>query len=454
MMGVSPHIPQTSHAACLRPMRIGIVGTGHVGLVTGVALASLGHRVVATDADPGKVTTLRAGKTPFREPGLDELLGRTMSAGAITFVDALAEAVEGADVVFVCVGRPTVGNGDRSVGAVEEAVRSIARAATTPLIVVVKSTVPPGTTDRAARVVRAERPDLDLDVVSSPEFLREGHAIHDTLVPDRIVIGSTSSRATATLMDLYGDMVEGGATPFVTSPATAELSKLASNAFLALKISYVNAMARISELAGADARDVAQIMGADVRIGEAFLGAGLGFGGYCLPKDVATLDRQAAKLGYDFALLREVIRINDESLEAVRGLVEEAVWNLEGKRIAIFGLAFKEGVDDVRGSRALALADSLLGSDAMVVAYDPVAAEAAAEALPALHVVADPYLAAEGASCLVVCEGASVFRGLDLQRLRGVVASPIVVDARNALDGPTLVRAGFQYLPIGAPQPG
>ncbi len=431
-------------------MRIGIVGTGHVGLVTGVALASLGHRVVATDADANKIRFLNTGKAPFREPGLDELLGSTLAEGRIAFVESLPDAVAGADVVFVCVGRPTVGNGDRSVGAVEEAVRSIARAATTGLVVVVKSTVPPGTTDRAARVIHAERPDLEVDVVSSPEFLREGHAIDDTLAPDRLVIGSTSPRATRRLLDLYENMVANGARPFVTGPATAELSKLASNAFLALKISYANSVARIAALAGADTRDVTQIMGADARIGEAFLGAGLGFGGYCLPKDVTTLERQAAKLGYDFGLLREVTRVNDEALAAVLTLIEEAVWNLEGKMIALFGLAFKSGVDDVRGSRALALAELLVAGDANVVGFDPMAAEAAAEALPSLQIEADPYQAAEGASCIVVCEDASLVSGLDLERLRSVMASPVVVDGRNSLDGPALAAAGFLYVPVGA----
>jgi UDPglucose 6-dehydrogenase len=432
-------------------MKIGIVGTGHVGLVTGVAFASLGHRVVATDVDRNKIRFLNAGKAPFREPGLDELLESTIAEDRIRFVESLRDAVADADVVFVCVGRPTVGNGDRSVGAVEEAVRSIARAATPGSVVVVKSTVPPGTTDRAARVIHAERPDLDVDVVSSPEFLREGHALDDTLAPDRLVIGSTSPRATQRILDLYANMLRNGAQPFVTDPATAELSKLASNAFLALKISYANAVARIGELVGADARDVSRIMGADPRIGDAFLGAGLGFGGYCLPKDVMTLERQASKLGYDFGLLREVTRVNDEALEAVRGMIEEAVWNLEGKRIALFGLAFKDGVDDVRGSRALALAESLMSGDAHVVGYDPVAAETAAGMLPSLTIAADPYEAAEGASCIVVCEGASVFSALDLERLRSVVASPVVVDGRNTLDGATISAAGFLYLPVGAP---
>lgn len=450
-MGENPSsLHEGDHDMLSADMQIGIVGTGHVGLVTGVAFASLGHQVVATDADRSKIRFLDAGKAPFREPRLDELLEQTISAGAIRFTGSLADAVAGADVVFVCVGRPSIGNGDRSVSAVEEAVRSIARSASPGVVVVVKSTVPPGTTDRAARMIRAEHADLRAAVVSSPEFLREGHAIDDTLAPDRLVIGSASPRATEILLDLYADMLRSGTRSFITDPATAELSKLASNAFLAMKISYANAIARVAELAGADARDVAQIVGADARIGDAFLGAGLGFGGYCLPKDVMTLERVAGRLGYDFGLLREVTRVNDEALEAVRRMVEDAVWNLEAKRIALFGLGFKAGVDDVRGSRALALAGLLLSDDAHVVGYDPLAAEAAAEALPTLEIAADPYQAAEGASCIVVCEDGLGFSALDLGRLLSVVASPVVVDARNTLDGRAISQAGFLYLPVGA----
>lgn len=265
-------------------MRIGIIGTGHVGLVTGVALASLGHQVVATDVDQEKLRFLSSGKAPFFEPGLDELLGETLATGSLRFALDMAEAVRGSRVVFICVGRPPVGNGDRSVGAVEDAARSVAAAAQDDVVVVVKSTVPPGTTRRVAQVLASERPSLRFDAASSPEFLREGHAIADTLRPDRLVVGACGDLAVSVLRDLYAPIVASGSRWVETDPESAELSKLASNAFLALKVSFANALARVAERSGADVRDVTDIMGGDERIGPAFLGAGLGFGGYCLPK--------------------------------------------------------------------------------------------------------------------------------------------------------------------------
>ncbi len=269
-------------------MRIAVIGTGHVGLVTGVALASLGHEVVGTDANPERVALLSGGTAPFREPGLDDLLHEGMQSGGLRFAASIAEAVEGAAVVMICVGRPPAGLGDTSLVAVESAVRDLARHAAQGVVVVVKSTVPPGTTARIEHVIRLERPDLDFAIVSSPEFLREGHAIEDTLEPDRLVAGSDSERGFAAIRELYAPLLVGGRRLIETDPRSAELSKLASNAFLALKISYANALARVAERSGADVTQVTRIVGADTRIGPAFLGAGLGYGGYCLPKDVAT----------------------------------------------------------------------------------------------------------------------------------------------------------------------
>ena len=345
-------------------MKIAIVGTGHVGLITGATLAGLGHDVVGTDASAEKVATLRRGEAPFYEPGLDELLQGGLVDGHLSFADTIAEALEGTEVVFVCVGRPPVGLGDRSLTAVEESAREIARASANGVVLVVKSTVPPGTTGRIEKVVRMERPELDFVAVSSPEFLREGHAIEDTLRPDRLVIGSDDPRGFDVLERLYEPLLEAGVRVIRTDPRTAELSKLASNAFLASKISFANAMARVSELAGADVDGVTEIMGADPRIGPAFLRAGIGYGGYCLPKDVVTLERVAERLGYDFGLLREAGRVNDEALKAVARKVEEAVWNIEGKTVALFGVAFKPETDDVRGAPALALAELLLAEGA------------------------------------------------------------------------------------------
>jgi UDPglucose 6-dehydrogenase len=430
-------------------VKVAIIGTGHVGLITGVALASLGHEVVGMDASEERVALLQRGTPPFWEPGLDELLHEGMEAGRLRFTDSIAEAVEGADVVMICVGRPPVGLGDRSLVAVESAVRDIARRAAQGVVVVVKSTVPPGTTARIEQVIRLERPDLDFSIVSSPEFLREGHAIEDTLEPDRLVAGSDSDRGLAAIRELYAPLLADGRRLIETDPRSAELSKLASNAFLALKISFANGLARMAERSGADVTEVTQIVGADGRIGAAFLGAGLGYGGYCLPKDIVTLERVADRLGYDFGLLREATKINDEALEAVARKVEEAVWNLEGKRIAIFGLAFKAGTDDVRGAPALELVRRLMSEGAEVVAWDPMAGEAAKQEIPELQLASDPAEAAAGAHCVVVCTEWPELRQLDLAELRSTMAYPVVVDGRNALDADLVRKAGLTYLSVG-----
>ncbi|HEY7400937.1 MAG TPA: UDP-glucose/GDP-mannose dehydrogenase family protein [Actinomycetota bacterium] len=432
-------------------MKVAIIGTGHVGLVTGVALASLGHDVVGMDANAGRVALLREGTPPFEEPRLRELLQEGMRAGRLSFTDSIQEAVAGSEVVMICVGRPPIGLGDRSLVAVESAVRDIARHAPRGVVVVVKSTVPPGTTARIEQVIRLERPDLEFSIVSSPEFLREGHAIEDTLEPDRIVAGSDSVRGVDAIRRLYAPLLDAGRRLIETDPRSAELSKLASNAFLALKISYANALARVAERSGADVTEVTQIMGADARIGHAFLGAGLGFGGYCLPKDIVTLERVADRLGYDFGLLREATKINDEALESVARKVEEAVWNLEGKRVAVFGLAFKAGTDDVRGAPALGLVRRLLAEGAEVVAWDPMAGELAREEVPELQLASDPMQAASGAHCVVICTEWPEIRGLDLDELRGQMAYPVVVDGRNVLDPGKATAAGIAYHSVGRP---
>jgi UDPglucose 6-dehydrogenase len=437
------------HAGGDAGVKVAIIGTGHVGLITGVALASLGHEVVGMDASAERVALLQRGMPPFREPGLDELLHEGMEAGRLRFTDSIAEAVEGADVVMICVGRPPVGLGDRSLVAVESAVRDIARRAAQGVVVVVKSTVPPGTTARIEQVIRLERPDLDFSIVSSPEFLREGHAIEDTLEPDRLVAGSDSDRGLAAIRELYAPLLADGRRLIETDPRSAELSKLASNAFLALKISFANGLARMAERSGADVTEVTQIVGADGRIGAAFLGAGLGYGGYCLPKDIVTLERVADRLGYDFGLLREATKINDEALEAVARKVEEAVWNLEGKRIAVFGLAFKAGTDDVRGAPALQLVRRLMSEGAEVIAWDPMAGEAAKQEIPELQLASDPAEAADGAHCVIVCTEWPELKELDLAELRSTMAYPVVVDGRNALDADLVRKAGLTYLSVG-----
>ena len=432
-------------------MRVGVIGVGHVGLVTGSALAELGHEVVAMDLDVAKIELLRSGKTPFYEPELDELIARQTATGRLVFRSEPAEAVGDAEVLFICVGRPTTAAGDASLTAVEAVGRDVAKHATPGLVIAEKSTVPPGTADRLRLTIARERPGLAFSVVANPEFLREGHAVQDTLRPDRIVVGSDDPGGFEAMRELYGPLVGLGIPLIETDARTAELSKLASNAFLATKISFANALGRVAELTGADVVRITEVMGADMRIGPAFLRAGLGFGGYCLPKDTQTLERIAERAGYDFGLLRAVMLVNEDAVAAVAAKVEEAVWNLEGKRIALLGLAFKSGTDDVRSSPALILARRFADEGAVVVGHDPMAAAEARAAIPELEVADDPYEAITGAHCVVICTEWPEYRELDLDRVRELAAYPIVVDGRNVLDPDRAELAGLTYLPVGRP---
>jgi UDPglucose 6-dehydrogenase len=435
----------------LGSMRVGVIGVGHVGLVTAAALAELGHDVVAMDLDESKVELLRSGKTPFHEPGLEELCARQVASGRLDFRSDPATAVEGAEVLFICVGRPTTAAGDASLTAVEAVGRDVAQHASPGVVIAEKSTVPPGTADRLRLTIARERPGLAFSVVANPEFLREGHAVRDTLEPDRVVVGSDDEAGFSAMRRLYGPLTERGVPLIETDVRTAELAKLASNAFLAAKISFANALARVAELTDADVVRVAQVMGADPRIGPDFLRAGLGFGGYCLPKDTHTLYRIAERAGYDFGLLREVMLVNEEAVTAVAAKVEEAVWNLEGKRIALLGLAFKSGTDDVRGAPALALARRFADEGAVVVGHDPMAAAEARAAVPELEIADDLYEAVTGAHCIVLCAEWTEYRELDLGKVRELAAYPIVVDGRNVLDPDRAEAAGLTYLPVGRP---
>jgi UDPglucose 6-dehydrogenase len=334
---------------------------------------------------------------------------------------------------------------------VERAAREVAAAATGPLLVVEKSTVPAGTATRLRSILGAVRPDIEFDVASNPEFLREGSALKDALEPDRILVGAESEWAFTLLRRVYEPLVNTGHPLVETNIATAELAKHACNAFLALKISFINAMASVCERAGADVTGVADVMGMDPRIGRAFLDAGLGFGGYCFPKDLTAFDRLSTRLGVDMPLLREIARINDAAVTAVASKVREALWNLEDKRICLLGLSFKPNTDDVRFSPAVALARALLAEGARVVGFDPAAGANARADLPELEIAASPYEAAAGADCIVLCTAWAEFRDLDLGALRRAVASPVFVDGRNLLPPEAVARAGFAYQPVGRP---
>jgi UDPglucose 6-dehydrogenase len=431
-------------------VRVGVIGCGHVGLVAAATLAELGHSVVGTDADVRKLAALHRGDVPFFEPGLPELVAAGRESGTLRFADTIADVVAEADVVFICVGTPASADGSANLLAVETAARAVARHATGPIVVVQKSTVPAGTAHRVRQALSQERPDIDFEVVSNPEFLREGQAVEDSLRPDRILVGADSSVAFERMRQLYTPLLSQGYQLIETDIETAELAKHACNAFLAMKISYANALARICELAGADVTAVTQVMGADARIGGSFLAAGLGYGGYCFPKDLQAFHRLAAGLGYDFRLLEEVARINDEAVEAVVRKVEDALWNLEDKRVALLGLAFKPGTDDTRLSPALALARRLIEKKSHVVGYDPQAADVTSE-VPGLEQARDVYDAAEGAACVVLCTDWPDFRTIDLERLRSVMAYPILVDGRNLFDREQVLAAGFTYHATGRP---
>jgi UDPglucose 6-dehydrogenase len=443
-------VHQTDRASLI----VGVIGTGHVGTITCLSLAAVGHRVVGCDADPRKVAALLEGRMPFHEPAAQKSLKEQLALGRLAFTTDIAGAVTGADVVFICVGTPARASGEANLVAVEQAVRGVAGAATGPLVLVEKSTVPAGTAAHLERIVVQERPELAgaLDVVSNPEFLREGRALNDALHPDRILVGASSRRAFEVMRRLYRSFLDDGVRLIETDITSAELAKHASNAFLALKISYANAMARLCEVSGADIEAVVRVMGADPRIGPEFLDAGLGFGGYCLPKDLAAFERLSERLGYPFPMLAEIARINDEAIQVAMSKIRDVVWNLEGKRVALLGLSFKPDTDDVRFSPALSLARYLLTEGATVVGYDPVAGAAARDEVPELELAADPYEAAAGASCVVVCTAWGELRELDLDELGKGMTAKNLVDGRNHLDGLAAVAAGFTYRAMGRPE--
>ena len=434
-------------------MNVVVVGTGHVGLLTAATLSAFGHDVVGLDEDEEKIRQLRQGVSPFFEPGLPELIEQGTTAGTLRFETEAGNAVPGAEVLFICVGTPARASGEANLVAIERSARGVARHLSGPLVVVEKSTVPAGTAGRLWQVLRRERPDLadEIEVVSNPEFLREGQAVQDSLRPDRILVGARSERGFAAMRRLYAPLVKDGAMLIETDIQTAELAKHASNAFLAMKISYINAIARVCERAGADVTAVADVMGSDPRIGRAFLDAGLGWGGYCFPKDLQAFERLSARLGYDFRLLREVERINDEAISATVDKVKDALWNLEDKRIALLGLAFKPRTDDVRLSPALALARRLIEEHASVVGYDPEAGANAKSELPDLDVAPSAYDALTGADCMVLCTDWDEFRSLDLERAKQLLAHPIVVDGRNLFDPAEMRAKGFTYYGTGRP---
>lgn len=428
-------------------MNLCIIGTGYVGLVTGTCFAEVGHHVVCVDNDARKVATLQAGGIPIYEPGLEELVKQNVQAGRLRFTTSTAEGVEQSDVVFIAVPTPPQPDGSVDLSYIEKVAREIAAAMTGYKIIVDKSTVPVKTGDKVAETIKRYcKAQVEFDVVSNPEFLREGFAVEDLMKPDRIVIGVRSQRPVKAMQEVY--------TPFhapiiITDINSAELIKHASNSFLALKISYINAIAVICEAAGANVQEVAAGMGMDERIGRRFLNAGIGFGGSCFPKDLSAFIKIAEQIGYDFRLLKEVQRINAEQMERFVKKLTDTLWVLKDKKIGVLGLAFKQNTDDVRSSPAIDLCQRLLKEGATLRVHDPKAMEKARAILPDVTYVADMNEVAEGCDALVVATEWDEFKQLDVERARKALTHPILFDGRNLFDAQEMEAAGWIYKSIG-----
>jgi len=430
-------------------MDIAIIGSGYVGLVTGACFADVGHNVICVDNDEEKIKTLQAGRLPIYEPGLEEIVHRNVSAHRLHFSSSIREGVDKSHIIFIAVPTPPQPNGDVDLSFIEKVSREIADVLTDYRVIVDKSTVPVKTGERVAETIkRYNRHGAKFDVVSNPEFLREGCAIHDLMHPDRVVIGAQSQHAVDLMKKVYEPFM---APVLVTGINSAELIKHAANSFLALKISYINAISAICDASGADVEKVADGIGMDRRIGRQFLNAGIGYGGSCFPKDVAAFIHIGEQLGVPFTLLKEVQRINAGQKERFLKLIRDTLWVLREKKIAVWGLTFKPDTDDVRSSVAIELVDTMLREGAHVTVYDPKGMEKARE----LKAIADAKFAAsaleavDGAEALVIATEWNEFANVDLTALKRRMTTPIVFDGRNLLNPDTMGELGFHYHSIG-----
>jgi len=429
-------------------MNICVVGTGYVGLVTGAVFADLGNDVVCVDNDRAKIETLNAGRMPIYEPGLEEMVARNVGDRRLSFTTDLGTGIRHGDVIFIAVGTPPKDSGETDLSHVEAVAAEIGRCMDRYKVVVNKSTVPVGTGELVREVIGRHQPrPVEFDVVSNPEFLREGSAIEDTLRPDRIVIGAPTQQVAMTLVELYAPIERP---MIITDLPSAEVIKYASNAFLAAKISFINAIANICEAAGADVTQVMKGMGLDPRIGGAFLQAGLGYGGSCFPKDVDSLIHTAGRLGYDFKLLRSIVEINRERAAHLVETVAKALGPLDDKTVAVLGLAFKPNTDDMREAKSVEVVQLLHVAGAKIRAYDPAAMDNAKRLLPAGVTFSDsPYEAAKGAHAVVLVTEWNEFKYLNLERLRGLLKRPVIFDGRNLWEPERMRRLGFEYYSVG-----
>jgi UDPglucose 6-dehydrogenase len=432
-------------------MRIAMIGAGYVGLVSGACIADFGHQVTCVDKDSIKISALNAGEIPIYEPGLDAIVQSNVRQGRLSFTTELSETLDEADAVFIAVGTPSRrGDGHADLSYVYAATREIALALKRFTVVITKSTVPVGTGDEIERIIRELRPDIDVAVVSNPEFLREGAAIHDFKHPDRIVVGTDDERAKAVIAEIYRPLYLNRAPIIYTGRRTAELIKYAANAFLATKITFINEIADLCERVGADVQEIARAIGLDNRIGPKFLHAGPGFGGSCFPKDLRALIKTAQDNEVPLRILEAVETVNDTRKRAMARKVSSAFAGaLRGKRVAVLGLTFKPNTDDLREAPSIALITALQDMGAQVRAYDPVGMEQAKQVLTDVTYCRDPYDCVEDADAVVIVTEWEQFRALDLERVKDLMACPVMVDLRNVYGPEDMKRYGFAYSSVG-----
>lgn len=432
-------------------MKVAMIGTGYVGLVTGACFADLGHNVVCVDKDATKIERLRKGEIPIYEPGLEDMVQRNVEARRLSFTTAFAEAVPGRDAVFIAVGTPTKENdGNADLSAVYAAAREIARHIEGYTVVVDKSTVPVGTGDEVEAIIRMENPGADFDVASNPEFLREGSAIDDFMKPDRVVIGADAERPRRVMQALYRPLTMHETPMIYTGRATAELTKYAANAFLATKVTFINEIADICERVGADVQDVSRGIGLDSRIGPKFLQAGAGFGGSCFPKDTLALTSTARKIGRPTMIVEAVMAANAERKRRMADKILGACGgNLAGKTLAVLGVTFKPNTDDMRDAPSLDIIPLLQTAGAAIRAYDPEGMEEARKYLDGIEWKTDAYSAVPGADALLILTEWNEFRVLDFDRIKSLLKAPLIIDLRNIYSVAEMAAAGFVYHSVG-----
>ena len=434
-------------------MKIAMVGSGYVGLVSGACFADFGHDVVCIDKDEGKIESLRQGVMPIYEPGLAELVAANVKAGRLSFSTDLAASIEDAQAIFIAVGTPSRrGDGHADLSYVYAVAQELADNLKTPAVIVTKSTVPVGTGDEVERIIRESGTAVRFEVVSNPEFLREGAAIGDFKRPDRIVIGAEDEWAQGVMKEVYRPLFLNRAPILFTSRRSSELIKYAANAFLATKITFINEMADLCEKVGADVQDVSRGIGLDNRIGAKFLHAGPGYGGSCFPKDTLALLKTAEDYNSPVRLVEAVVKVNDSRKRAMgRKAIEALGGEARGKRVALLGLTFKPNTDDMRDAPSIAIVQTLLDAGAEVVAYDPEGMEAAAAIMPEVTMAPNAYAAIEGADAIVLVTEWDAFRALDFARIRRLANAPVMVDLRNVYDPAEVRAAGFEYTSVGRP---